>query len=102
MEVVIDNADGEGFREVVEARICRGEGVADVGGDVALDEQVVRGLNGDGLRNPPVGLIEGESGGTGDAINGDLIAAGDGESDGGSGCSAEDGAVEDGGSGVFC
>ena len=75
--------------------------MADGSGDVALDEEVVCGLNGDGLWNPPVGWCEGESCGTGDAINGDLITTGDGESCVGCWSSTENGAVDDGGAGIF-
>jgi len=76
--------------------------MADGSGDVALDEEVVSGLDGDGLGNPPVGWREGERGGAGDAIDGDLVTAGDGEGDVGSWGSTKNGAVDDGGAGIFC
>ena len=72
------------------------------GGNIALDEEVVGGLNGDVLRDPPVAGCEGECGGASGAIDGDLIAAGDGEGDVGGGGSAKDSAVDDGGAGIFC
>ena len=72
------------------------------GGDIAFNEQVISGLNGDGLWNPPVVRCEGELGSSGSAIDGDLITAGDGEGDVVGGSGAKNGAIDDGGAGIFC
>ena len=74
----------------------------DCGGNIALDEQIISGSNGDVLGYPPVVGGEGERGGTCCTVDGDLVAAGDVEGDGVGGCSAKNSAVDDGGAGIFC